>query len=565
MNQRLRCAIYTRKSTDEGLDQAFNSLDAQREACEAYIKSQQHEGWQAIATHYDDGGFSGGNMERPALKELMAEILVGKVNVVVVYKVDRLTRSLADFAKLVEQFDKYGVSFVSVTQQFNTTTSMGRLTLNVLLSFAQFEREVTGERIRDKIAASKKKGMWMGGTVPLGYTSHGDHKLVLNETEAATVRMIFCEFLRLGNVTALRDWMRENNVVSRGGNYFYRGPLYSMLRNPHYIGLIKHKKERYPGEQPAIIDQETWDKAQALLDENRQGGKRKPRTTKTSVLAGLLFNAEGTLYTPTHASKNGRRYRYYTSQAVIRKTEKTEVPARIPAPDLESAITERILNLLRDTEGLLTVLRDDMQESSNIPAGFYTRIVASAASLDAAWQSRPPADRELFLRQIIDRVIIHPTRVEIRIKVPQLIQQLNGPAPTITGTPATNSQTTPFSLPPIATIDCPFRHISQGRALRLIVGNNQIITDASRQAIPKAIARARRWYEQIVTGEVASIPAIARREKINYAYVKKIFPLALLSPTHVEQIFAGQDLPPSLDALLAAIPVQWSVRKAAQA
>jgi hypothetical protein len=260
-------------------------------------------------------------MERPALKQLMAEIHAGKVNVIVVYKVDRLTRSLADFAKLVEQFDKYGVSFVSVTQQFNTTTSMGRLTLNVLLSFAQFEREVTGERIRDKIAASKKKGMWMGGMVTLGYTA-ADHKLILNEAEAETVRMIFHEFLRLGNVTTLSDWLREKNIVSRGGNHFFRGPLYAMLRNPHYIGLIKHKTEAYPGEHAAIIDRETWDKAQALLEENRQGGKRKPRTTQTSVLTGLLFDAEGTLYTPTHASKSGRRYRYYTSQAVIKKTEK---------------------------------------------------------------------------------------------------------------------------------------------------------------------------------------------------------------------------------------------------
>jgi DNA invertase Pin-like site-specific DNA recombinase len=256
MIQRIRCAIYTRKSSEQGLEQSFNSLDAQREACEAYVKSQQHEGWRLIPAHYDDGGFSGGNMDRPALKQLIMELQAGNVNVVVVYKVDRLTRSLADFAKLVEQFDKYGVSFVSVTQQFNTTTSMGRLTLNVLLSFAQFEREVTGERIRDKIAASKKKGMWMGGTVPLGYTA-GDHKLVLNEAEAATVRRIFNEFLRFGNVTSLREWLRDNNIRSRGGNNFFRGPLYILLRNPHYIGLIKHKKETYPGEHPAIIDRET--------------------------------------------------------------------------------------------------------------------------------------------------------------------------------------------------------------------------------------------------------------------------------------------------------------------
>jgi DNA invertase Pin-like site-specific DNA recombinase len=556
MIQHFRCAIYTRKSSEEGLEQSFNSLDAQREACEAYVKSQQHEGWQAIATHYDDGGFSGGSMDRPALRDLMSAIQAGKINVVVVYKVDRLTRSLADFAKLIEQFDKHGVSFVSVTQQFNTTTSMGRLTLNVLLSFAQFEREVTGERIRDKIAASKKKGMWMGGAVPLGYTA-GDHKLVLNEAEAATVQTIFREFLRLGNVTALRDWMRENNIVSRGGNYFFRGPLYALLRNPHYIGLIKHKKERYPGEHPAIIDRETWDKAQELLDENSKGGKRKPRITRTSVLAGLLSDAEGTLYTPTHSSKNGRRYRYYTSQAVIQKTEKIEVPARIPAPDLESAVKDRILNLLRDPEDLLAAIRNDVQDPANVPAGFYTKIAACSAYFVTIWQSRSGPDREQFLRQVIDRAIIHPTRVEIRICVPQLIQQLTGSGASFTGGPADQKQALPFYVPPIATIDCPFRHVPQRRALRLIVGSNQITTDLNRQAILKAIARARRWYEQIIAGEVTGLPDIARREKINYTYVKKIFPLALLSPMRVEEIFGGHDSLISLDGLRGHISMQW--------
>src|SRR5690348_7645781 len=243
----IRCAIYTRKSSEEGLEQSFNSLDAQREACEAYIRSQKHEGWQALNSHYNDGGFSGGNMDRPALKRLMTDIEAGKVNNVVVYKVDRLTRSLADFAKIIEKLDAKQVSFVSVTQQFNTTTSMGRLTLNVLLSFAQFEREVTGERIRDKIAASKKKGMWMGGYSPLGYNVQ-DRKLQINEREAVTVRTIFAEFLRLGNVTLLRDWMRENEIRSKDGNLSSRGSIYQMLRNPIYAGLIRHKKDTYPGQ-----------------------------------------------------------------------------------------------------------------------------------------------------------------------------------------------------------------------------------------------------------------------------------------------------------------------------
>ena len=309
---RIRCAIYARKSSEEGLEQAFNSLDAQREACEAYVKSQKHEGGLLDPAHYDDGGYSGGNMDRPALKRLMADIHAGKISVVVVYKVDRLTRSLADFAKLVEQFDKFNVSFVSVTQQFNTTTSMGRLTLNVLLSFAQFEREVTGERIRDKIAASKKKGMWMGGTVPLGYTAQ-DRELVVNEDEATTVRTIFTEFLRVCGVHRLQDWLCANNITNRRGHHFFRGPLYTILRNPHYLGRIKHKKDSYPGEHPAIIERETWDKVQSLLDSNIQGKRRKTRATKESLFTGILFDAIDTLYTPTHANKNGRRYRYYTS------------------------------------------------------------------------------------------------------------------------------------------------------------------------------------------------------------------------------------------------------------
>jgi len=427
MNPHLRCVVYTRKSSEEGLEQSFNSLDAQREACEAYIASQKHEGWHLIPARYDDGGFSGGNMERPALKQLMDEIRAGKVNVVVVYKVDRLTRSLADFAKLVEQFDKMNVSFVSVTQQFNTTTSMGRLTLNVLLSFAQFEREVTGERIRDKIAASKKKGMWMGGTVPLGYDVR-ERKLYVNEAEAATVRTIYEEFLRLGNVTLLKEWLDKNGVRSKvhvkpnghksGGYRFYRGPLYQLLRNPIYIGFTRHKKDTYPGQHEAILDRTTWDKAQALLTENRQGKQRKPRTTKASLFTGILFDTQGTLYTPTHASKNGRRYRYYTSQAVIRKTEKVEIPPRIPAPDLESAVTDRILRLLRTSEGLLAALTEDAPADQQHQ---FSAILKQAASAAAIWPSRTPVEKDEFLKAILDRVLIHPKHVEIRLRVSALI------------------------------------------------------------------------------------------------------------------------------------------------
>ena len=331
MTARIRCAIYTRKSSEEGLEQSFNSLQAQREACEAYISSQRHEGWHALGNHYDDGGFSGGNMDRPALKQLMGDIAAAKINTVVVYKVDRLTRALADFAKMIEVFDANQVSFVSVTQQFSTTSSMGRLTLNVLLSFAQFEREVTGERIRDKIAASKRKGMWMGGFVPLGYDLR-NRKLLINQDEATQIRERFRQYLRLGCVSALKEYLDQTSLRSKarpnwkagkqiGGTRFSRGALYQLLKSHLYVGEIEHKGQVYPGEHEAIVERVVWDKVQASLRENRQGIRRQARATQQSLLTGILFDEQGNRYTPTHAIKRGKRYRYYTSQAVIRKAK----------------------------------------------------------------------------------------------------------------------------------------------------------------------------------------------------------------------------------------------------
>ena len=335
---KLRCAVYTRKSSEEGLEQEFNSLDAQREACEAYIVSQKHEGWTALAARYDDGAYSGGTMERPALQRLLEDIRARKIEMVVVYKVDRLTRSLADFAKIVEIFDAQGVSFVSVTQAFNTTSSMGRLTLNVLLSFAQFEREVTGERIRDKIAASKKKGMWMGGQPALGYDVK-ERKLVVNEPEAATVRAIFRRYLELGSVRALRDDLAARGFVSKrrvaadgspyGGQRFSRGALYLMLKNPLYRGQTVHKDKTFPGEHAAIVDEELWAKVQSQLEEHRVERREGGTPVEPSVLTGLLFDADAEPMTPTHAVKKGTRYRYYVSRRLI--TGKAAESLRGPA------------------------------------------------------------------------------------------------------------------------------------------------------------------------------------------------------------------------------------------
>jgi len=551
MNQRIRCAIYTRKSTDEGLEQTFNSLDAQREAGEAYIKSQQHEGWQAIASHYDDGNYSGGNMERPALKQIMADIEAGKVGVVVVYKVDRLSRSLADFAKMIELFDKYKVSFVSVTQHFNTTTSMGRLTLNVLLSFAQFEREVTSERIRDKIAASKKKGMWMGGNVSLGYKVV-DRKLLIQESEAVTVRRVFREFLRLGSVLRLEEWLRANDIRTRRGNYFLRGPLYTMLRNPLYLGLIRHKTAIYPGEHVDVIDRVTWDKAQSLLDQNTHGQRRKERSTQPSLFTGIIFDAGDNRYSPTHSNKNGCRYRYYTSRAAIHKTKRPDSPARIPAPSLEKAVTERILGFLNAPSELLAVLKDSLLDEENAPSiGFYAAIVERAAKMVKSWKPRPAPDRDHFLRAVIDRIVVQAEHIEIRLRLAAILHELLGSDPAGQGVQAA------AKFLPIASVTCPFKHMDSGRALRLVIANDRVSNDRSRQLILRAIALARYWYQRIVDGEATCLNDIIRRDGIDASHAKKIFPLAFLSPSCTQSILrSNTDF--TLKALLANIPMEWS-------
>ena len=356
MTSPLRCAIYTRVSSDAGLEQDFNSLDAQRESAEAYIKSQAHEGWRLVRERFDDGGYSGGSTDRPALQHLLDRIRERRVDVVVVYKVDRLTRSLADFAKLVELFDAHGVSFVSVTQAFNTTTSMGRLTLNVLLSFAQFEREVTGERIRDKIAASKKKGLWMGGIVPLGYRLD-ERKLYVDGDEAAAVRLIFDLYLELGSIRALQRELKRRDLRTRvrtlatgntvGGVHLTNGPLSYILRNRHYLGEINHHGRSWPGEHPAIIDPETFEKVQARLGEQRVA--RAARLKSTALLRGKLFNEAGERLTPTYAVKDGVRYGYYVSTSAMQSRDRGgSAIHRLPAAALETAVVNALRSALEE-------------------------------------------------------------------------------------------------------------------------------------------------------------------------------------------------------------------------
>ncbi len=345
-----RCAVYTRKSSEEGLEQDFNSLQAQREACEAFIRSEASEGWKLIKAAYDDGGLSGGTMERPALQQLLTDIGEGLVDIVVVYKVDRLTRSLADFAKMVELFDARGVSFVAVTQQFNTTTSMGRLTLNVLLSFAQFEREVTGERIRDKIAASKKKGMWMGGVPPLGYDVR-ERRLVVNPEEAETVRYIYQRYLQLGSVRELGRELADRGIVSKvrvsqkgirsGGCRFSRGALYELLSNPLHIGEIRHRQERYPGQHEAIVPRELWQAVQQQLRTNAVRDRQAATRAIASPLAGKVFDPGGEPLYAQGAVKAGRRYRYYVSRSLVNGSAGDDRKGwRLAAPELERAVVD---------------------------------------------------------------------------------------------------------------------------------------------------------------------------------------------------------------------------------
>ena len=425
----MRCAIYTRKSSEEGLEQAFNSLDAQREACAAFILSQKHEGWTVLPTTYDDGGFSGGTLDRPALQRLLGDIAAGKVDVVVVYKIDRLTRSLFDFAKIVEAFDARGVSFVSITQQFNTTTSMGRLTLNVLLSFAQFEREVAGERIRDKIFASKKKGMWMGGLPPLGYDVE-NRKLVVNEEEALTVVHIFQRYVQLRAVRALQDELDAAGIRSKrrtladgtpyGGQKLSRGALYLMLQNRIYRGEITHKGNAYPGEHPAIVDKALWDEIQAVLTENRVNRAMGSDAKHPSLLVGLAFDENGERLTPSHAVKKGTRYRYYVSTSLITGVAKDRSKGRrIPAANLESLVITRLRTFFYDQGAILDAIRDEHADGAT-----QSRLIARGLNIAEELETLAPDKIRAMLMNLHSRVDIRPDCVEINIRRDRLFELL---------------------------------------------------------------------------------------------------------------------------------------------
>jgi len=415
--RKMRCAVYTRKSSEEGLEQEFNSLHAQREACESYIASQRSEGWVLVRDQYDDGGISGGTLERPGLKRLLADIEDGLVDVVVVYKIDRLSRSLMDFSKLVEVFDRNGVTFVSVTQSFNTTTSMGRLTLNILLSFAQFEREVTAERIRDKVRASRMKGMWMGGCPPLGYEVK-DRKLVENPADAAHVRWVFARFIEIGSGTLLARELAERGVTTSRGHRIDKKFIYRMLNNRVYIGDAVHKGTSYPGEHAAIIDRDVWDNVHAILTESPRKRAARTRADTPALLRGLLYGPDGAAFSPTHTRKGGRLYRYYVSQTVLKHGAGSCPVSRVPAGDIEAVVIDQIRAVFRQPEIVVGTCK-----AARLGDGDVTEAEAREAltRLDPLWDELFPAEQARIVTLLIERVDIGTDGLNVRMRMDGLI------------------------------------------------------------------------------------------------------------------------------------------------
>ncbi len=551
----VRCAIYTRKSSEEGLEQDFNSLDAQREACEAYIKSQKHEGWEAVSHKYDDGGYSGGTLERPALEALLSDIRQKKVDVVVVYKIDRLTRSLFDFSKIVEIFDAGGVSFVSVTQQFNTTTSMGRLTLNVLLSFAQFEREVTGERIRDKIAASKKKGMWMGGCVPLGYRVD-KRELVIDEPEAQHVRTVYEKYLELGSVRAVKDAVDALGITSRptsrtSGSLLGLGHIYRILTNPIYIGKISHKGILSDGQHEAIIDPKVWQKVQEMLQANNARERDQPNAAVSSPLAGIIFDEQGERLTPSHAVKGGRRYRYYISNVLVREPGNTS-GIRMSAPEIETAVCQIIHGVLRDPQQVVLIIAAPDPSPSEIE-----EFVGRAKTFVDSIARKPAYEQLVGLKPALARIGIGAQQITLSLKRSTL-ESIVHSAP---GRQSHEERiAASYPADDLLTISLPIRVGRRGRETRIILQSGQTQQRPADQSLVTMVARGYAWRNQIAAGEVNSMVEIAKSEKLTDSYVSRIVTLGFLAPDIITAILDGT-APAELTANrlqgLHDLPLDW--------
>ena len=510
----VRCAIYTRVSTDQGLEQDFNSLDAQYDASQAYIRSQAHAGWTLLRSKYDDGGFSGGNTERPALQRLLVDVRAGKVDVIVVYKVDRLTRSLADFAKLVELFDQHGVSFVSVTQQFNTTTSMGRLTLNVLLSFAQFEREVTSERIRDKIAASKRKGLWVGGRAPFGYQTK-DRKITVVKRDAEFVRTIFRSYLKLGSIYLLMGDLRKRKIFTKahtvktgktiGGIPFTSGPLSYLLRNRFYIGEVVYKGEILPGEQPAIIDRGLFEAVQAKLA-NQLNNHVQTRSKTDALLTGRIFDDRGNRMSPSHTRKNGVRHRYYVSLPLAQghRCDAGSID-RVPAAEIERAVSVAISKELKI----------------------------------------PQTEQSDLVTKCVTRVDVKPGHLTIELSVPRKLKSNKD---------AFDRKVlrVPWQKPPSKVSREVIRPLSTGSV------DSRPIRSEARIRLVTAIACGRKWLEELLTGAAPDVETLAAREHCSVRKVNMTISLAFLAPGLVKAAIQGR-LPRGIGiARLSDLPIEWS-------
>ena len=540
----VRCAIYTRKSTEEGLEQEFNSLDAQREACAAYIVSQRHEGWTLIPEQYDDGGYSGGNMDRPGLKALLAAVATGEVDVIVVYKVDRLTRSLADFSKIVDILEQGQASFVSVTQAFNTTTSMGRLMLNVLLSFAQFEREVTGERIRDKVAASKKKGLWMGGPVPLGYRLE-DRKLVIDETEAGTVRHMFSRYLELGSgrrlvaeldARGIRSKPRTNRHGRRTGDQpISRGALYAILQNRLYVGEVCHKGTCYPGQHDALITAELFDHVQQRLGEARVERRLGTNADEPSLLAGLLWDEHGRRMSPTHASKQGRRYRYYASQLDGEAASAAPV-YRVSAAEIEGLVRQRLGAAIADAT-------DKRVHAGELDATGVSALRAStAAALDQLADVSVSVARPLLLSIV--------ARIELGREQLQLTGNLGGLDEALAGT---------LELALVTGA------VRTGKTLRLLIPSVQPTAEPVRNpSLLKLVAQAFQARAAMETG--LSVEEAATEFGYGKEYLADMLRTSYLSPRIITAIVEGRQASAMSRKHLVQttrIPLAWSEQERA--
>ncbi|MBO6727128.1 MAG: recombinase family protein [Rhizobiaceae bacterium] len=591
-NPRLRCAIYTRKSTEEGLDQEFNSLDAQYEACAAYVASQASLGWRLVTDRYDDGGISGGTMERPALQKLLTDIREHRVDIVVVYKIDRLTRSLADFAKMVEIFDQAQASFVSVTQQFNTTTSMGRLTLNVLLSFAQFEREVTAERIRDKIAASRKKGMWMGGGVPLGYRVE-NRKLIIDEDEAKIVRFLFTRYLELGSIRALveeananryptrvntramgkqnevpEDEATSSELETRSYRTFGRGQLAYLLSNPVYIGKARHRGEIYEGEHAAIIDDPTFERVQLLLKQGAPARRSATNSPDIHLLKGLVFDEHGDLLRTSHTTKNGKRYRYYVSRDAIERRGQGKTGWRLPAKELERAVERELERLLNDGIRIGDIVVSEFADStlngsqdgnppedqaalSKTQTDVVLAAIAEGKSLWGTYLKASPNQRRETINRLISRIDLHPGKLVLAINRNGLGARLCG---------ETDSQHSAKTLN-ARIIECPISLRKRGAEAKFVVNDFRTNDHSLDPRLASRITSAHHLLAQVTDGSDRSLSEVAKANGVDRSDLARSLRLAFLSPLLTESTLMGTqsiELTARSLARLADLPLSWS-------